>query len=123
MLEWPVGEGPIGGIKKINGLTRRCASEEGNALAVCSKLGLQKDPRVIQLAESLLEWQWPDGGWNCDRRIAAAHSSFNESLSTLWGLVEYQRASGDKAFLKPIKKASELFLQHRLSRSDKTGEI
>ena len=123
VLKWLLGEGHIGGIKRINGLIRRCASQEGNALAVCSRLGLAEDPRVVQLAESLLEWQWPDGGWNCDRRVEADHSSFNESLSTLWGLVEYQRATGDKSFLKPIERASELFLQHRLFRSDKTGEI
>lgn len=90
-LEWLTGDGHLRGIKKINGLTRRCASQEGNALAVCSRLGLTEDPRVVQLAESLVEWQWPDGGWNCDKRVEADHSSFNESLSTLWGLVEYQK--------------------------------
>src|SRR5438034_334746 len=67
----------------------RCASQEGNALAVCSHLGIAQDPRVRRLAESLIKWQWPDGGWNCDRREEASHSSFNESLSTLWGLFEY----------------------------------
>jgi len=96
---------------------------EGNALAVCSKLGLVEDPRVVQLAESLVAWQWPDGGWNCDKRVEADHSSFNESLSTLWGLVEYQRATGIRDYLKPIEKASELFLEHNLFRSDKTGRI
>jgi len=35
----------------------RCASQEGNALAVCSRLGLAEDPRVVNLAESLAEWQ------------------------------------------------------------------
>jgi hypothetical protein len=29
----------------------------GNALAVCSRLGLGEDPRVVKLAESLVEWQ------------------------------------------------------------------
>jgi hypothetical protein len=92
-------------------------------LAVCSRLGLAEDPRVVKLAESLVEWQWPDGGWNCDRRPEADHSSVNESLSTLWGLVEYQRATGDRDFLNPIDRASEFFLQHHLFRSDHTGEI
>lgn len=122
VLEWLNGDGHRNGIKEINGLTRRCASQEGNALAVCSRLGLAEDPRVVQLAESLVEWQWPDGGWNCDRRPEADHSSVNESLSTLWGLVEYQRATGDNDFLKPIDRASGFFLQHHLFRSDHTGE-
>ncbi len=97
VLDWLTSEGHIKGVKTINGLPRRCASQEGNALAVCSRLSMAEDPRVAQLAESLVKWQWPDGGWNCDKRPAAHHSSFNESLSTLWGLTEYTRATGDTA--------------------------
>src|SRR5207244_13581202 len=89
VLEWLLGEAHLRNVPKINGRYRRCASQEGNALAVCSRLGLAEDPRVVRLAESLIEWQWPDGGWNCDRKEDAHHSSFNDSLSTLWGLVEY----------------------------------
>ena len=123
VLKWLLGEAHLGNVPKINGRYRRCASQEGNALAVCSRLGLAEDPRVVKLAESLVEWQWTDGGWNCDRIPEAAHSSVNESLSTLWGLVEYQRATGDGEYLKPIERASEFFLQHHLFRSDHTGEI
>ena len=123
VLKWLLGESHLSNIPKINGRYRRCASQEGNALAVCSRLGLAEDPRVVKLAESLVEWQWPDGGWNCDRRPEADHSSVNESLSTLWGLVEYQRATGDRKYLKPIERASEFFLQHHLFQSDHTGEI
>jgi hypothetical protein len=123
VLKWLLGEAHLRNVPKINGRHRRCASQEGNALAVCSLLGLAKDPRVVKLAESLVEWQWPDGGWNCDRRPEADHSSVNESLSTLWGLVEFQRATEDREYLKPIEGASEFFLQHHLFRSDHTGEI
>jgi hypothetical protein len=122
VLKWLLGEAHRSNVPKINGRYRRCASQEGNALAVCSRLGLAEDPRIVKLAESRVEWQWPDGGWNCDRRPEADHSSVNESLSTLWGLVEYQRATGDRDFLKPIERASEFFLQHHLFRSDHTGE-
>src|SRR5438132_9274991 len=123
VLKWLLGETHIRNVPKINGRYRRCASQEGNALAVCSRLGLADDPRVVKLAESLVEWQWPDGGWNCDRRPEADHSSVNESLSTLWGLVEYQRATGDREYLKPTERASEFFLQHHLFRSDPTRDI
>jgi hypothetical protein len=92
-------------------------------MAVCSRLGLSNDPRVTQLAELLVEWQWPDGGWNCDRKEEARHSSFNESLSTLWGLVEYYRATADKRFAESMEKAAEFFLRHRLFRSCRTGEV
>lgn len=123
VLKWLTGDAHRRGIKKINGLTRRCASQEGNALAVCSRLGLAEDPRVVQLAESLVEWQWPDGGWNCDVREEVNHSSFYESLATLWGLVEYRDATGEKECSKAVEKASEFFLKHRLFRSCGTGEI
>jgi len=103
-------------------LYRRCASQEGNALAVCSRLGIAQDPRVRRLAESLMKWQWPDGGWNCDRREEARHSSFNESLSTLWGLFEYYHATGDIAVRESVEKAAEFFLKHRIFRSCRTGE-
>jgi len=123
VLKWLLSEAHLNNIPKINGRYRRCASQEGNALAVSSRLGLAEEPRVVKLAESLVEWQWPDGGWNCDRRPEADHSSVNESLSTLWGLVEFQRATGDREYLKPIERASEFFLQHHLFRSDHTRDI
>ena len=122
VLRWLTGDAHRRGIKKINGLTRRCASQEGNALAVCSRLGATDDERVRQLARSLSEWQWPDGGWNCDKDKRADHSSFYESLAPLWGLLEYHRATGDSDALETAKRASEFFLSHRLFRSDKTGE-
>src|SRR3989441_1793775 len=123
VLKWLLGEAHLSNVPKINGRYRRCASQEGNALAVCSRLGLAEDPQVVKLAESLVGWQWADGGWNCDREPDAEHSSVNESLSTLWGLVEYQRATGDRDFLKPIERASAFFLLHHLFRSDHTGDV
>src|SRR2546425_837078 len=56
VLKWLLGEAHLGNVPKINGRYRRCASQEGNALAVCSRLGLAEDPRVVKLAESLSDW-------------------------------------------------------------------
>lgn len=123
VLTWLTGGEHRRGIKTIKGLTRRCASQEGNALAVCSRLGLADDPRVRQLATSLIAWQWPDGGWNCDKKPQAHHSSFYETLIPLWGLTEYHRATGDRASLHAAERAAELFLKHRLFRSEKTGQV
>jgi hypothetical protein len=122
VLKWLLGEAHLRNVPKIDGRYRRCASQEGNALAVCSRLGLAEDPRVARLADSLAEWQWPDGGWNCDRKPEAKHSSFNESLSTLWGLVEYHKATGDKDAQKTAENAAEFFLRHRLFLSCRTGK-
>jgi hypothetical protein len=123
VLEWLRGESHLRAIKKINGLTRRCASQEGNALGVCSYLGMAEDTRVRALAESLIDWQWPDGGWNCDKRPEAHHSSVNESLSTMWGLAQYLKATNDADVKRAIERAAEFFLRHRLFRSHRSGRI
>ncbi len=122
VLKWLLGQAHLANVPRISGLYRRCASQEGNALAVCSLLGMAQDPRVSQLADSLVEWQWPDGGWNCDRREEAWHSSFNESLSPLWGLVEYHKATNDGRVGESMEKAGEFFLKHRIFRSCRTED-
>ena len=123
VLGWLTGESHRRGIRKIKGLTRRCGSQEGNALAVCCRLGLIDDPRVRLLARSLVEWQWPDGGWNCDVKESAHHSSFYETLAPLWGLAEYHRLTGDDDVLRAVDGASEFFLRHRLYSSEKSGKL
>jgi hypothetical protein len=123
VLAWLTGKGHLRGIKTIDGLVRRCASQEGNALAVCCRLGLASDPRVGQLARSLVEWQWPDGGWNCDPRASGRRSSFHESLAPAWGLHEYWLATGEPWARTAAESAAELFLEHRLFRSLGTGEV
>jgi len=123
VLAWLTGEGHRRRIKTIEGLTRRCASQEGNALAVGVRLGLAGDPRVEQLARSLVGWQWPDGGWNCDKKAAGYRSSFNESLPPMWGLHEYAYATGAEWARDAAVRTAELFLSHRLFRSVRTGEV
>jgi hypothetical protein len=122
VLNWLTGKSHRAGVKAIDGLVRRCASQEGNALAVCSRLGLTGDPRVQLLAESLVAWQWPDGGWNCDKRATGRRSSFNESLAPMWGLHEYWAATADDAAREAAARTAELFLDHRLFRVAGKGE-
>jgi hypothetical protein len=61
--------------RRIEGRVRRCASQDGRGLQASLRIGLCGDPRLDTLAESLVETQWPDGGWNCDLRPEASHSS------------------------------------------------
>jgi hypothetical protein len=121
VLAWLCGERHRARIREVDGLARRCASQEGNAVAVCSRLGLAGDERVRLLAESLVAWQWPDGGWNCDERASGRRSSFHESLAPAWGLHEYWLATGDERARDAAQRAAELFLAHRVFRSLATG--
>jgi hypothetical protein len=123
VLAWLTGDGHRRRIQTIDGLVRRCGSQEGNALAVCCRLGLADDPRVELLATSLVEWQWPDGGWNCDKRATGRRSSFNESLPPMWGLHEYFLATGETAARDAAHRTAELLLEHRVFRSLSTGEV
>lgn len=111
------------GVQVVNGLTRRCGSIEGNALAACSLLGLAGDPRTQAMAEGLMEWQWPDGGWNCDKNPSAHRSSFHETHAAAWGLHEYWRATGESAARDAAVRAGELFLEHRVFRRLADGAV
>jgi hypothetical protein len=80
------------------------------------------DERVGLLATGLLKWQWPDGGWNCDRRPEAHRSSFNETLPPIWGLHEYAVATGDADAAAAARRGAELLLEHGLFRVLASGE-
>ncbi len=122
VLTWLCGDKHRNTIETIDGLTRRCASQEGNALAVASRIGLADDRRAHLLARSLIEWQWPDGGWNCDVHATGRRSSFHESLAPAWALHAYGEATGDPDAARAATRAAELFLDHRLFRGKRTGE-
>jgi hypothetical protein len=126
VLHWLLGRAHQKSIRTVNGRVRRCASQEGNALWYLLKLGLAGDearPRVNELARRLVEWQWPDGGWNCDLRPEASHSSFHESLIPLRGLALHGRLAGDEASLAAASNAAGLFLERRLYRRRSDGRV
>lgn len=106
----------------IQGRTRACASIESNALFALLRLGLA-DSRCEQLAELLLGWQWPDGGWNCDRIPNASHSSFHESLIPIRALSLYGRLSGDPRCTGAVERAVEVFLKRGLFRRQRDGQV
>lgn len=102
----------------VAGRPRRHGSIEGNAVYALTRLGFADDPRTRLLVDALLAWQWPDGGWNCDRHPHAHRSSFHESAVTALGLATYAAATGHCE----ARTAAELLLEHRLFRSTLTGE-
>lgn len=102
-------------VPRMRGRYRRCASQQGNALYYCTALGLA--PKSCDLlAERLLHWQWPDGGWNCDRDPGADTSSFGETLLPMLGLHLYGTARKVPEAVAAARRASEVFLRRRLFR-------
>jgi hypothetical protein len=122
VLAWLLGPAHQKTIRLIAGRVRRCASQEGNALFALLKLGLFDD-RLAELARRLVSWQWPDGGWNCDKHPQATHSSFWESLIPLRALSLYARMTGDTSAQLAAEQAAEIFMQRRLFKRLTTGEI
>ena len=110
------------GSGRIHGLPRLHASIEGNALWAMLKLGLA-DERAALLAERLRGAQWPDGGWNCDRKASGRSSSFAESLIPLRALDLHARMFSDRHSAQAAASAAEFFLRHRLFRRIRDGSI
>ena len=102
---------------------RRCASQEGNAVWYSILLGMD-DLRTRELTERLIAWQWPDGGWNCDKRPEARTSSVIETLIPLRALwlasQHYTGALGARA-ARAAERAAEFFLARSLFRRLRDG--
>jgi hypothetical protein len=122
VYEWLFSSQHRQSIRIIDGRARRCASQEGNALYATLALGLA-DERALELADLLLFWRWPDGGWNCDKKPTANNSSFMETLLPMRGLWLYGCLTGDTKALRAAQQAAEIFLKRRLFRRQKDGEM
>lgn len=92
---------------------RHCASLDGNAIWYSVRLGLEGE-HTRAVVDRLIGWQWPDGGWNCDKRLASTSSSFQESLIPARGLWAYGRAHGYQPALDAAQRAADLVLARRL---------
>jgi hypothetical protein len=82
-------------------------------------LGLVND-KSHNLVERLLHWQWPDGGWNCDKNPSAHHSSFMESILPLRALALYGSTLHNDEATEASKRAAEVFLKRQLYMKQNT---
>ena len=118
VVEWLEAPGRLARARPVAGRARMCASQDGNALWAACRLGLGGDPATARMAERLLAWQWPDGGWNCDPRPDATHSSLHETWIPLRGLAAYAEQGADPhiraASAAAASAAAEMLLRHRL---------
>ena len=121
-FDWLLGEAHKKHIRTIDGRVRRCASQESNAVWYSLKLGLA-DSNTEELVARLMKWQWPDGGWNCDKRPEVSLSSFMESLIPLRALALYARISGDRRASQAAERAAEIFLKRQLFKRQRDGAV
>jgi hypothetical protein len=79
------------------------------------------------IVDFLIDVQMADGGFNCQsNQQGAVHSSLHSTISVLEGIAEYldngyAYRAGELSVM--ASQAQEFILQHRLFRSDHTGEI
>jgi hypothetical protein len=102
---------------------RRCASMEGNAVWSQVTLGIVDADRTPRLVERLVAMQWPDGGWNCDRRQTARTSSVQETLIPLRGLWRWWQVTGDDRARQAAMRAAEFLLARRLLWRRRDGAL
>jgi hypothetical protein len=110
------------GVPIMDGRYRRCASQQGNALLAAIRLDLLDD-RAPRLVERLLHWQWPDGGWNCDKNPTADTSSFIETLPPMRALAAWSARTGDTEAGRAAERAIPVFLERRLYKRRSDGRI
>ena len=121
-LDWLLPGLEPGQTPRIAGRARRHGSIEGNAVYALTRLGYTDHPGTRHLVDALLDWQWPDGGWNCDRRPEAVRSSFHESAIPALGLACYAGITNDQDARRAAERTAELLLRQNMFRSRSTGE-
>lgn len=85
------------------------------------------EEELKSIIDFLISQQMHDGGFNCQlNRKGAVHSSLHTTISALEGILEYSRNGYSYRLTELLQVAvdsTEFILQHRLFKSDKTGEI
>lgn len=99
----------------------------GMILQIAVYFGIH-DERIDAIVDNLLAERMPDDAWNCrrHRRPRPHHSSFHTTFNVLDGLREYLEAGKDHRraeVLAAEQNALAFMLQHRLFKSDKTGDV
>jgi hypothetical protein len=119
-------KGPDGGIYPIGTARKSDVCLNGMFLNYASYFGAKED-NLGSIVDFLLSEHMKDGGFNCDsNRKGAVHSSMHSTISVLEGILEYEK-NGYRYRLEELQKAVDksrtFLLQHKLFRSDRTGNI
>lgn len=122
VYSWILSSQFLGGIKEVRGLIRGHSCIIGNAVHYLCKLGFE-DERLEKLTKLLLQMQWRDGGWNCDRKPSARSSSFNSTAIAIRGLASYSRALATSSFNSELKKGASFLIERELCKRKTTRQV
>jgi hypothetical protein len=119
-------KGPDGGILPIGAEKKSDVCVNGMFLNYASYF-LTNEDDLRSIVDFLLAEHMKDGGFNCySNTKGAKHSSMHSTISVVEGIFEYVK-SGYKYRLEELQdaaeKSKEFLLQHRLFRSDRTGNV
>ena len=117
---------PDGGILPIGAEKKSDVCVNGMFLNYAAYFGTD-EAELRSIIDFLLSEHMADGGFNCySNTLGATHSSLHTTISVLEGIHEYNRY-GYRYRLDELQEAVALsrsfLLQHRLFRSDRTGEV
>ncbi|MBI9055202.1 MAG: hypothetical protein JEY96_15370 [Bacteroidales bacterium] len=117
---------PDGGILPVGEMQRSDMCINGMCLNYFSYFNTNQN-HLKSIIDIIIDQQLKDGGFNCRlNRSGAKHSSLHTTISVLEGVLEYKTNKYTyrlNELVKVEKEAQEFILQHRLFKSDKTGEI
>lgn len=119
-------KGPDGGILPIGVSQKSDMCINGMFLNYACYFGAEAEA-LTSIVDCLLAEHMADGGFNCySNTRGAVHSSMHTTISVLEGILEYEKG-GYRYRLADLRRAQqqsiEFLLQHRLFRSDRTGEV
>ena len=93
-----------------------------NGMAVAIGAYFGEDIRGI--VDRLLTEQMADGGWNCEQENGSTRGSFHSTISVLEGLLEYERATGDRPEVTASRlRGQEYLLERGMIRRLSTNEV
>ena len=119
-------KGPDGGILPI-GVNKKSDVCINGMLLNYAAYFRTKESVLQSIVDFLLTEHMKDGGFNCNSNSkGAVHSSMHTTISVIEGILEYAK-NGYTYRLEALQEAEyksrEFLLQHRLFRSDRTGNI
>lgn len=119
-------KGHDGGINPSGTINKSDVCINGMVLNYASYFEVDEE-KLRSVVDFLISQQMEDGGFNChSNRKGARHSSLHTTISVAEGILEYSNIGYKyrrNELIKMEKRSREFILQHRLFKSDKSGEI